>query len=797
MPPYRIVHIIKNLPFDGGTTRYLYQLLSSLDRAVFAPEILVIEAEAPARSFAGAFQALDIPVACVPTRSNLDLRAAGQITDWLAGRGARLVQTHLARGHIYGGLAAWRLGLPTVMTEHGIVRNTSLPVRLWDNFYGRTAARIVCNSQATARQVAADMPLLPRARLAVIYPGVSDHPANQQPALTRAGLGLADDDLLLGYVGTFMPVRGHAVLLQAFAHVRQAEPTARLLLIGEGPLQGQVREQVQQMGLQGSVLVWPARDDIRQILPLLDGYVNSASAEAFGIATVEAMLAALPIVVTDGGALPELIEHEISGLVAPANDAIALAAGLRRLLADQTQARQWGQAARRRALQHFTPAAFAAGYAAVYREILEPGRGAASVADVGEFAGRNASQRADAAAPARTGLFGLSDNRRKSPAAARPTLLVAGPTPPPYAGVETFTQTVVTSPSMQQRFALTFCNMQKPITNEQRGRLGLVNIRYNLAHLWRFRQMCRRLHPDLTYLPLSQNRTGFFRDSVFLWLCRPFTRRVVYQVHGGSFDRFYAGQPAWFRAYIRRVFRRTDAFLIGGERLKQQFDNLVTPEKFRVAAYGVATRYPPRSRPPDDDLAEIRVIFMGHISFAKGAVDLVRALPLALPQMQVKLRVQLAGEFINKERNITFIPEHDNAAGAIRQVIQEHHLEETVKFLGVIRDEQKLQTLVDSDIFILPSYTEAIGLSVMEAMAAQLPVIVTAAGALPDMLTEGTHCLFVKPGDPTGLAQQLVRLCADRALRLRMGAANRRIIEERYNETAFLDRLANALEDVL
>ena len=108
-----------------------------------------------------------------------------------------------------------------------------------------------------------------------------------------------------------------------------------------------------------------------------------------------------------------------------------------------------------------------------------------------------------------------------------------------------------------------------------------------------------------------------------------------------------------------------------------------------------------------------------------------------------------------------------------------------------------LQTLVDSDIFILPSYTEAIGLSVMEAMAAQLPVIVTAAGALPDMLTEGTHCLFVKPGDPSGLAQQLVRLCADRALRLRMGQANRSIIEERYNETAFLNRLANALEDVL
>ncbi|MBK6430012.1 glycosyltransferase [Candidatus Amarolinea dominans] len=790
MAPYRIVHIIKNLPFDGGTTQYLYQLLSSLDRAAFAPEILVIEEEAPGRSFAAAFQALSIPVTSLPTRSNLDLRAVRPVVQWLAGRRADLVQTHLARAHIYGGLAAWRLGLPTIMTEHGIVRNTSLPVRVWDNFYGRTAARIVCNSQATCRQVARDMPLLPRAKLAVIYPGVSDHPANQQPTLTRAALGLSDDDLLLGYVGTFMPVRCHAMLLQAFAHVRQAEPRARLLLIGDGPLQAQVQDQVRRMGLQDDVWVWPARDDIRQLLPLLDGYVNSASAEAFGIATVEAMLAALPIAVTDGGALPELIEHEVSGLVAPANDAIALAAALRRLLSGEAQAQRWGQVARQRALQQFAPAAFAGSYASLYRAILEPGRTSARAL---------AADERIVPAPTRGDPPALPPGRSVASGASvsKPTLLVAGPTPPPYAGVETFTQTVVTSPLMQQRFALTFCNMQKPITNEQRGRLGFVNIRYNLAHLWQFLQMCRRLHPDLAYLPLSQNRPGFFRDSILLWLCRPFARRVVYQVHGGSFDRFYAGQPAWFRAYIRRVFQQTDAFLVGGERLKQQFDNLVTPAKFRVAAYGVATRYPPRSRPPDDDLAEIRVIFMGHISFAKGAVDLVRALPLALPQMQVGLRVQLAGEFINKERNITFIPEHDHAAGAIRQVIQEHRLEETVKFLGVIRDEQKLQTLVDSDIFILPSYTEAIGLSVMEAMAAQLPVIVTAAGALPDMLTEGTHCLFVKPGDPSGLAQQLVRLCADRALRLRMGQANRSIIEERYNETAFLNRLANALEDVL
>ncbi len=385
-------------------------------------------------------------------------------------------------------------------------------------------------------------------------------------------------------------------------------------------------------------------------------------------------------------------------------------------------------------------------------------------------------------------------------AAARPRLLVAGPTPPPYAGVETFTQTVVTSTIVREHFNLSFCNMQKPITNEQRGRLGRVNITYNLSHVWHMLRMSWRLRPDVTYLPLSQNRTGFFRDSLLLLVSRPFARRIVYQVHGGSFDEFYTRQPHWFQLYTRWVFGHADAFFLGGERLRRQFGDLIPPQKYHVAAYGVRTNYPPRSRPADDDRREIRILFMGHISFAKGAVDLIRALPVlreALRGENIHLKVQLAGEFINKERNILFIPERDNAPNTIRQIIAQHGLQDIVTFLGVIRDEQKLQTLVDSDIFVLPSYTEAIGLSVMEAMAAGLPVVVTPAGALPDMLTNGTHCLFVNPGAPLELAQQLLTLIRDRSLRQRMGCANHAIIETHYNEQAFLERLVAAFDDVL
>jgi glycosyltransferase involved in cell wall biosynthesis len=101
----------------------------------------------------------------------------------------------------------------------------------------------------------------------------------------------------------------------------------------------------------------------------LDAYVNPASAEAFGIATVEAMLASLPIVVANSGALPELITHEHTGLLVEPEDGIALAAAIERVLTQRTAARQWGQTARQSALVRFSPAQFAQHFATIYRSV--------------------------------------------------------------------------------------------------------------------------------------------------------------------------------------------------------------------------------------------------------------------------------------------------------------------------------------------------------------------------------------------------------------------------------------------
>lgn len=365
----RVAHVIKNLPFHGGTTQYLYGLLGALDLTQFPSEIIVLEQDPAGDSYASVLRAHGVPVTYLHMRHSLDAVALRSIANLLRAHEVAIVQTHLARSHIYGGLAALWRHRPVIITEHGIVRNRTIGVRAWDNLFGQQAACIVCNSLATQRTVQRDLPLVHATKICVVYPGVSDQVDPATPAVTRPALGLHADDLVVGYIGTFMPVRRHDFLVDAFAQVLAQVPRARLLCMGEGPLRRDVETLVQTRGLGDVVRVLGAREDARQVLGLLDAYVNPASAEAFGIATVEAMLASLPVVVTDCGALPELITHEDTGLVVDPEDSQALAAALVRVLTDRTSAGQWGRAARQRALAQFSPAQFASHFAAIYRSV--------------------------------------------------------------------------------------------------------------------------------------------------------------------------------------------------------------------------------------------------------------------------------------------------------------------------------------------------------------------------------------------------------------------------------------------
>jgi glycosyltransferase involved in cell wall biosynthesis len=122
---------------------------------------------------------------------------------------------------------------------------------------------------------------------------------------------------------------------------------------------------------------------------------------------------------------------------------------------------------------------------------------------------------------------------------------------------------------------------------------------------------------------------------------------------------------------------------------------------------------------------------------------------------------------------------------AVERELRDGGVEDRVELTGERGDVPRL--LADADVFVLSSRSECMPISVLEAMAAGLPVVATAVGGLPEMVVDGETGLLVEPGDAEGMGRALARLAADPETRARMGAAGRRRVEERFDLPAFRD----------
>ncbi|HQY89676.1 MAG TPA: glycosyltransferase, partial [Tepidisphaeraceae bacterium] len=118
-----------------------------------------------------------------------------------------------------------------------------------------------------------------------------------------------------------------------------------------------------------------------------------------------------------------------------------------------------------------------------------------------------------------------------------------------------------------------------------------------------------------------------------------------------------------------------------------------------------------------------------------------------------------------------------------------------VEFLGEVRDVPAL--LHRASLFVLPSLTEGVPLTVLEAMACGLPVVATRVGGTPEALADGITGLLVPPGDPRQLADALLRIHNDASMAQRMGLAGRARVETLFDVRTMVASYESLYEEVL
>jgi len=304
------------------------------------------------------------------------LRYTWNLRRFISEQRADLVHTNSLKADIIGGFAARLAGVPVIWHVRDRITDDYLPAKVVTIFRWLLRIvphRVIANSQATLATLH-----LPRGKKSdVVSSGVI--PDGENPTINTAER-LAIGAPLIGIVGRISPWKGQHIFLRAAAMVKERFPRARFQIIGsalfdETGYEKEIRALTSELGLNDSVEFMGFRPDVPQLMAQLDILAHaSTTGEPFGQVIAQGMLAGKPVVATNGGGVPEIVENGISGLLVRMDDAPALGTALLWLLDHPEEAEKIATAGRRRILDHFTIEQTVRKVQTIYDEMLPVGR---------------------------------------------------------------------------------------------------------------------------------------------------------------------------------------------------------------------------------------------------------------------------------------------------------------------------------------------------------------------------------------------------------------------------------------
>jgi glycosyltransferase involved in cell wall biosynthesis len=345
----RILLAIKGLD-RGGAEHILVNAVRYGDRSRFDYEVANVLPELNA---------------LVPELESLGVRVHGLDGAWGAGwamglrtlvreRRIDLVHMHSPHPAIIARLALGRR-CPVVYTEHN-VWEIYRRATYWGNlvtYFRNDHVFSVSEHVRLSARYPWPFRFLPMPPIETLYHGPDPEALARfaSPDGVREELGIPAEAPIVGAVANLRAQKGHEYLLQAAVRVRESVPDVRFVLVGQGPLEGTLRQRADELGITDSVVFTGRRRDAIRIASAFDLAVLPSLHEGLAIALIEAMALGKAVVATNVDGLLEVVDHGRHGLVVPPADAAALADAILTLLEDRELRTRFGQAGRQRAAQ--------------------------------------------------------------------------------------------------------------------------------------------------------------------------------------------------------------------------------------------------------------------------------------------------------------------------------------------------------------------------------------------------------------------------------------------------------------
>lgn len=354
----------------GGTESHILELASRIDRSRF--DVTVCTLKSGGR-VAEELRARGIRVTSLDGAGKLDARVLFRLLKTIRNERPDVIQAFLCWANVAARICGRLVRTFAIISSyHDEVVSEGWIVRLADRLTLKWTHGIICCSEAVRRSV------LSRIggdgdQFTVIPFGVDVDQFRSPFVATRRELGLHDDGPVIGTVCRLVePKKGLSVLLQAMSELAQrlGEPPCQLVIVGEGPARRALESLRDRLGLSEWVAFTGVRRDVPRVLHALDVFVLPSLYEGFGIAILEAMAAAKPVVATRVGGIPEFVMAETTGLLVEPGNAAALAEAIECLLCDPQRARGMGMRGRASVLAAFQVSTVVRQHEQVYEACL-------------------------------------------------------------------------------------------------------------------------------------------------------------------------------------------------------------------------------------------------------------------------------------------------------------------------------------------------------------------------------------------------------------------------------------------
>lgn len=257
---------------------------------------------------------------------------------------------------------------------------------------------------------------------------------------------------------------------------------------------------------------------------------------------------------------------------------------------------------------------------------------------------------------------------------------------------------------------------------------------YSLISFLYFIFFCRGY--DIYHLHMA-SKGSTYRKTLYVKMIKRWNKRVIIHIHGGGFIDFFTNLDVARQSKIKTILQRADTVIALSSEWQAKYQQILGISNCSVIENGIDTEIYKNAACNNDDFIN-DFLLLGRMTKNKGTYDLIEAVD-RIKNAYPKIKVYLAG---------------DGEIEKTKQTVQSLKLDKNIKVIGWVNKKEKIDLLRRVGTVILPSYHEALPMSILEGMAAGKVIVSTNVGAIPEVVKE-ENGFIISPGDISELARVL------------------------------------------